>query len=526
MRNFHLPGRSPVYATNGMVATSHPLAASVALDTLKQGGTAADAAIAGAILLGLCEPHMTGLGGDLFALVSPPGSNDIVALNGSGRAPAATNADSLRQDGATKIDPRSAAAITIPGAVAGFCALAERFGSIGLDRCLAPAIRYAENGVPVAPRVAFDWAGSADLLRGPGRSWYLDGGTAPATGQVFRHSGQVEALKKIAAGGRDAFYTGAVADDIVAALTSLGGVHDASDLAATKATWHDPISGNYRGTELVEHPPNGQGATAILLAGILSQFEISGLDPNGAARLHLEIEATKLAYDARNRFLSDPEHMGRLDHMLSSDTAERLAGLIDPDRAMRDPAPLVEEVHRDTVLITVVDKDGMYVSLIYSIFHDFGSGLATDKFGILLHNRGAGFSLVDGHPNEIGPGKRPMHTIIPGMLRKDGVVTGAFGVMGGQYQSTGHAHVLSNLVDFGMDPQEALDSPRVFTEDGEVRVELGVAAPVVSELAERGHTIVRPERPIGGAQAILIDPDNGVLIGASDPRKDGCAIGY
>jgi gamma-glutamyltranspeptidase/glutathione hydrolase len=298
------------------------------------------------------------------------------------------------------------------------------------------------------------------------------------------------------------------------------------DFAATACDYTVPVSGDYRGTELVEHPPNGQGATAILLANILAHFDIAGMEPFGAERAHIEAEATKLAYDARNRFLADPDHTTRLEHMLAPETAAALAALIDPARAMPDPRAASANVHRETVYLTVVDKDRMAVSMIYSIYHAFGSGIASPKFGILLQNRGAGFTLEAGHPNEAAGGKRPMHTIIPGMLRRGGRLLMPFGVMGGAYQPCGHARLVSNLVDFGLDPQEAIDAPRTFADAGELKVERGYPEAVRRELAGKGHKVVVPEGPLGGAQAILIDHGNGVLLGASDPRKDGAAIGY
>jgi gamma-glutamyltranspeptidase/glutathione hydrolase len=265
--------------------------------------------------------------------------------------------------------------------------------------------------------------------------------------------------------------------------------------------------------------------TAHLLLNMLSHFDLASMDPFGADRAHIEAEATKLAYDARNRFLGDANHVSRLDHLLNPETAEQLAALIDPKRAMTSATALSEEVHRETIYITVVDRDRMVVSLIYSIFNDFGSGIASDKFGILLQNRGAGFNLINGHVNELGGGKRPMHTIIPAILSEAGRVTMPFGVMGGQYQPNGHARVLTNMIDYGMDPQTALDAPRSFADAGQLKLERGYRKDVFAELAERGHDIDVPETPIGGAQAILIH-ETGVLEGASDPRKDGCAIGY
>jgi len=524
-RDFHQPGRSEVLATNGMCATSHPLAAQTAIDILKRGGNAMDAAIAGAVLLGICEPQMTGIGGDCFVLYTAPGSDDIQALNGSGRAPAAADAAVLRAAGLTAIPVHSPYSVTIPGAVDAFCHLADTVGTMGLDAVLAPAIHYAETGVPVAARVAFDWAMQANVLQGSARGKYLINGKAPQPGQMFRAAGQAEVLRRIARDGRDAFYSGEVAEDMLAALTTRGGVHTVDDFTATASTVTVPVSGDYKGVELVEHPPNGQGATAILMLNILSHFEIAALDPFGAQRVHIEAEAAKLAHDARNRFLADSDHTSRLDHMLAPQTAARLAGLIDPARAMPAPAPLTEAIHKDTVYITVVDKDRMAVSLIYSIFKGFGSGIASDKFGILLQNRGSGFTLEPGHPNELGGGKRSMHTIIPGMLRDNGRVSMPFGVMGGGYQPTGHARLITNLRDFEMGLQSAIDAPRTFVETGNLEVERGYADSVRQQLADMGHNVTIPEIPLGGAQAIRISPD-GVLEGASDPRKDGCALGY
>lgn len=526
MRDFQLPGRSAVYAANGLCATSHPLAARAAVQVLENGGNAVDAAIAGAVLLGLCEPQMTGIGGDCFVLLKPAGEDRIVALNGSGRAPAGLNAADLRARGLQAMPTDTADAVTVPGAIDAFCRLSADWGRAGLAASLAPAIRYAEDGVPVAPRTAFDWVRAADHLKGAARDFYLLDGQAPAPGQVFRAPKQAEVLRRIAAEGRAAFYEGEVAEDMVASLRALGGTHTLEDFAATACTWGEPVSGTYKGIELVEHPPNGQGATAILMANILSHFDLPNMDPAGAQRAHLEAEAAKLAYDTRNRFLADPAHMTRLDHMLSPDTAARLAALIDPERPMANPATLSEAVHRETIYIAVVDKDRMAVSLIYSIFHSFGSGLASTKFGINFQNRGAGFSLAEGHPNEAMGGKRPMHTIIPAMLRKNGKVMMPFGVMGGPYQPAGHVRVLTNLVDYGMHPQQALDAPRSFPEGGQMLVERGYSEAVRAELAAMGHPVAIPDSALGGAQAILIDEDRGVLQGASDPRKDGCALGY
>ncbi|WP_434616895.1 gamma-glutamyltransferase family protein [Tabrizicola sp. M-4] len=525
MRDFQMPGRSAIYATNGICATSHPLAAKVAVEVMERGGNAVDAAIAGAVLLGICEPQMTGIGGDCFVLLKPAGREEVIALNGSGRAPAGYSAAAMRERGLTAVPLHGVEAVTLPGAVDAFCRLSADWGKLGLDAVLAPAIRYAEEGVPVAPRVAFDWEGDAEILQGAARRHYLVNGRAPKVGEMFRAPGQAEVLRRIAKEGRAGFYEGEVAEDMVASLRALGGTHSMADFAGVACDYTTPVAGEYKGTELLEHPPNGQGATAILLLNILKHFDLAAMDPFGAERAHIEAEAAKLAYDARNRFLADADHVRRLDHMLAPGTAARLAAMIDPGRAMAAAAPLTEAVHKDTVYITVVDKDRMAVSLIYSIFWGFGSGLASDKFGINFQNRGAGFTLTEGHPNEAAPGKRPMHTIIPGMLRQGGRVTMPFGVMGGAYQPCGHARLVTNLVDYGMELQAANDAPRCFSGAEGMLVERGYSDAVRARLAEMGHQVSIPNDPIGGCQAILIGED-GVLVGASDPRKDGCALGY
>ncbi|MEO0892712.1 MAG: gamma-glutamyltransferase family protein [Pseudomonadota bacterium] len=525
MRNFHFPGRSSVLASNGMCATSHPLAAKVAVNTLERGGNAMDAAIAGAVILGLCEPQMTGIGGDCFVLFNAPGTNDVQCYNGSGHAPHAINAEAMREAGHNTVPENGAEAVTVPGAIDAFCHLSETHGKLGIDALLAPSIRYAEEGIPVAPRVAYDWPFDAECLSGHGITHFSKGGAPLAEGDMFRAPGQADVLRGVAKNGRDAFYTGDVAEDMLAALNAVGGVHTAEDFASTSGIETSPLAGTYKGLELLEHPPNGQGAAAILLLNILKNFDLASMDPMGAARAHIEAEATKLAYDARNRIIGDPDHSARVEFMLSQHTADKLAAVIDPKRAMADAAPLTEAFHKDTINIIVVDKDRMAVSMIYSIFHGFGSGIASEKFGILLHNRGAAFNLTPGHPNEIGPGKRPMHTIIPGLLRREGRVMLPFGVMGGQYQSTGHARFVTNLEDFGMTPQAAIDAPRSFAEKGELQIEEGYSEAVRTALAEMGHNVVLRERPLGGAQAIMIRED-GVLEGGSDPRKDGCALGY
>lgn len=483
-----------------------------------------DAAIAGAVLLGICEPHMTGIGGDCFVLFKPAGSDEIKALNGSGCAPVAASAAVMRDAGHTSVPLSGAKSVTIPTAVDAFCRLSNDWGKLGLEAILSPAIHYADEGVPVAPRVAFDWPRVAPVLSGHGRRHYLFDGAPGQVGQIFRAPGQAEVLRRIAKDGRDAFYTGEVAEDMVAELRAGGGVHTVEDFAQTQSFYTDPVGGDYKGAELLEHPPNGQGATAILLLNILKHFEIADMDPLGVERAHIEAEATKLAYDARDRFLADPAFTTRLEHMLAPETAAKLAALIHPRRVMKSAAKTSGAVHKDTVYITVVDKDRMAVSLIYSIFSGFGSGVASEKFGILFQNRGSGFSLEEGHPNELSGGKRPMHTIIPGFVRRGDSLM-PFGVMGGAYQPCGHVRLVSNMVDFGMDPQTAIDAPRCFSAQGVMKVERGYSETVCRALTDLGHRVTVPGRPIGGGQAILVH-ENGVLEGASDPRKDGIALGY
>ncbi len=459
-------------------------------------------------------------------LVKPAGVEEIIGLNGSGRSPAALNGDAIRANHAT-MPTHSVDAVTVPGAVDAMVSLSKEFGKLDLKTVLAPAIHYAQQGIPVGARTAFDWQSGAAFLQGAAKDYYLLDGQIPTEGQVFRAPQQAEVLRRIAMEGRAGFYEGEVAQDMVDSLNALGGCHTMEDFAKTACNYVEPISGTYRGMELVELPPNGQGATAILLGNILEQFDLSALDPQGAQRVHIEAEATKLAYDARNRFVADPDHQDvRLAHMLSEETAKQLAAMIDMDKAMDGPAALTESVHKDTVYLTVVDRDRMAVSLIYSIFHSFGSGMASDKFGLLFQNRGAGFTLNKGHPNEVAGRKRPMHTIIPAMVKQDGKVIMPFGVMGGQYQSTGHMRMVSNIVDYGMSPQESMDTPRSFAEAGELRLEDGYSEQTRADLEALGHNVKVLDKPLGGAQAIWIDKENDVLHGASDPRKDGCAIGY
>lgn len=526
MRDFQLGGRSSVFAEKGMCATSTPLAAKVAIQLLEAGGNAVDAAIGAAVLLGLCEPHSTGIGGDCFVLIKPPGERNIIALNGSGRSPLGLSSETLINSGLKSMPLYGVESITVPGAIDAFCKLSKDWGRQGLGFSFLPAIKYAEDGVSISPRTAHDWDAAASILKGDARDFYLLDGKAPLPGQLFRAPKQAEILKLVAKYGRSGFYEGDVAKDMVQSLNLLGGTHTMEDFFNTKCNYSEVLKGVYHGYELVEHPPNGQGATALLMANILANFDMKSLDPFGITRTHIETEAAKLAYDARNRFIADFDYTERLEHMLSPEIANKLASLIDVNKANSFHDDTLGAIHKDTVYLTVVDKDQMAVSMIYSIFHSFGSGLASKKFGVNFQNRGAGFTLEEGHPNLVSGAKRPMHTIIPAILNFSEEITMPFGVMGGAYQPNGHMRFMSNFVDYGMNIQEAIDGPRSFFESGSLMLERGYEDKVRVGLSNMGHLVKIPEAPIGGGQAIKIDWRQGFLEGGSDPRKDGCAIGY
>ncbi|MEG1767920.1 MAG: gamma-glutamyltransferase family protein [Comamonas sp.] len=529
MRNFELPGRSIVMARNGMAATSHPAATLAAVNVLQAGGNAMDAAIAACAVQGVVEPGSTGIGGDCFALYARGGRDDVVAFNGSGWAPAAASLPALAAQGLGAWTRQSAHVVTVPGAVDAWATLAADHGTRPLGELLQPAIAFAEDGFAVAPRCASDWAGQAELLRQDPEAAriYLQGGAAPAAGAVHRLPELAATLRAIAAGGRDAFYQGEIGRGIVDFLRARGGLHTAEDFATYRGEYVTPVRTRFRGLDILECPPNGQGVIALLLMNILSGFEAGG-DPTSPERLHLEIEATRLAYAARDAWLGDPRQ-GPVDveRLLSMEFADELRARIDPLRAAEHVPVPQGTAHKDTVYICVVDKDRNCASFINSIFHPFGSAQVAPG-GVLLHNRGQSFSLEAGHPNAIAGRKRPMHTIIPGMAVQDGRVRMPFGVMGGQYQAMGHAHLISKVVDYGLDPQTAIDLPRVFPLPGtrDVEVESTVPQATRAALTALGHTLIAPEMPIGGAQAILIDWEQGVLLGGSDPRKDGCALGY
>jgi len=525
-RNFQLPGRSAVYASEGMAATSHPLATITAIDVLKSGGNAVDAAIAAVATLGVVEPQMTGIGGDCFCLVARPGK-PIWGYNGSGRAAASVSTEALMAQGVREIDLNSIHAVNVPGAVEAWDTILKTHGRFDLARALGPAIRFAEEGFPVAPRVAFDWALAVERLSAdPGATrHYLKDGAAPKVGDIWRFPALAATLKAIAAQGPKALYQGDIAADIVATVAARGSYLTVEDLERHDGDEETPISTNYRGFELVELPPNGQGLAALVLLNILERFDMGRLDPVSAERFHLAVEAGRLAYAVRDTHVGDPDYMRfSVPELIDKAFAARLAKRIDPQK--RVPLPVAPSPGGDTVYFTVVDRDRMAVSFINSLYSGFGVGIATEKTGIMLHNRGACFVVEPGHPNTIGPSKRSMHTIIPALGFRDGRCTHSFGVMGGSYQSMGHAHVVSNMVDYGMDPQAAIDCPRAFFEGDYTTVEQGMAPATVEGLKARGHDIAVRALPLGGGQMIEIDWERGVLIGGSEPRKDGCAIGY
>ena len=525
-RDFSLPGRSPVIACAGMAATSHPLATLAAIEALRAGGNAADAAVTAVAVLGVVEPQMTGIGGDCFCLIAQPGK-PIWGYNGCGRAGAKAGIDALIAQGMRSIGSDSIHAVTVPGAVDAWAAILNAHGRFGLDRALAPAIGIAEGGCPVASRVAFDWAQTVDRLRADAGALrhYLPGGRAPAEGDVLRFPALAATLKAIAAQGPRAFYAGEIAEDIVATIAARGSFLTVEDFARHRGEEVAPISTAYRGLDVVELPPNGQGLTALVLLNILERFDLAALDPLGPDRFHLALEAARLAYAVRDTHIAEPAFMrASVPALIDKAFAARLATRID--RARRAVLPRAPAPGSDTVYLTVVDRDRMAVSLINTLFSPFGVGICTEKTGIMLTNRGACFVMDADHPNAFGPDKRPLHTIIPALALRNGRCELSFGVMGAHYQPMGHVQIVTNMVDYGMDVQAAIDWPRAFFVEDTTVVERGVPAPTIAGLRARGHHVAVASSPWGGGQSIRIDWERGVLIGGSDPRKDGCAIGY
>ena len=528
------PGRSVVRSQHAMVASSQPLASQVGLDVLKRGGNAVDAAIAMAAMLNVTEPMMTGVGGDAFMLVYWSKTKELKGLNASGRAPKALTLDYFAKKKIARMPDFGMETVTVPGAFDGWVTLLEKYGTMKLADVLDPAIGFAENGFPVMEKTAEDWNAEVTRLKEnpAAASNYLIDGRAPHPGEVFRNPNLARTLRTLARGGRDAFYKGEIAKAIVDYCEKNGGFISLADLAAHKSDWVEPISTNYRGYTVYEIPPNGQGLTALLTLNILEGFDLAALSAQPDRYYHTLIEATKLAFADRNRYIADPAFSKvPVDELLSKDYAAKRRALIRPNKALDAPPPGEINLGSDTTYFTVVDKDGNAVSFINSLFDAFGSGIVAGDTGIVLQNRGTSFSLDRSHPNHLEPGKRPFHTIIPAMVFKDNELFMSFGVMGGGIQPQGHVQVLVNIIDLGMGLQQALDAPRYRYMSGkDVLLEDEIGARVIARLLALGHRRASPpgvlRSSMGGGQAIMIDPVNKTLMGASDPRKDGIALGY
>ncbi len=544
--------RSPVFAQHGIAATSHPLASMVAVDILKRGGSAVDAAIAANAMLGLMEPTGSGVGGDLYAIVWDPQTKKLHGLNASGRSPLGLSYHGMKERlaelGATEIPYRGALSVSVPGAVDGWFELHGKFGNLPMIEVLAPAIKYAKNGFPVSQVIAHQWKAGMGDLEAAGdqieefenfKHTFLIEGAAPGEGEVFKNPDLAKTYETIARGGRDAFYKGELADVMDAYFRRIGGPLRKADFEAHHSDWVEPVSVNYRGYDVFELPPNGQGIAALQMLNILEGFDLQEMGHNSAAYLHVQAEAKKLAFEDRARFYADMAFYDvPLEWLLSKSYAEERRQLIQMDRALQQidaGDPKLRE--GDTIYLTVADQNGMMVSLIQSNFLGLGSGLVADGLGFGFQNRGALFTLEEDHANVYAPGKRPFHTIIPGFLMKDGEPLMSFGVMGGEMQPQGHVQVLTNIIDFGMNLQEAGDAARyrhigssqptgsVMTAGGTLTLESGVTLEVEAKLKSLGHNVARGGF-FGGYQAIWWDAKNKVYHGATEMRKDGIVVGY
>ncbi len=535
-------GRSEVIAQQGVAATSHPLATQIAIDILKRGGTAVDAAIAANAALGLMEPTGCGIGGDLFAIVWDAKSQKLYGLNGSGRSPHGLSLDHFRSQGLTSIPPYGPLPITVPGCVDGWFELHQRFGRLSMTEVLAPAIRYARDGFPVTELIAHYWArGGARLKEYPNfAATYLPGGKAPAKGDVFRNPDLARTYEVLATEGRNAFYRGALSEVISAFCERTGCFLRQEDFAEHSSTWVEPVATSYRGFEVWELPPNGQGIAVLQMLNILEPFDLRGMGHNSAEYLHHLIEAKKLAFEDRARFYADPDFSRvPVAELVSKAYAAQRRKLFDAQSAARTLEPGDPRLSaRETIYLTMANRDRNIVSLIQSNYRGFGSGLVPDGLGFCLQDRGELFSLEEGHPNVYAPHKRPFHTIIPGFVTKGGKPWLSFGVMGGDMQPQGHVQVLCNLIDFGMNVQEAGDAARFhhvgsseptgekMTDGGYVALESGIGMEVKRDLFRRGHQIRFESDGFGGYQAILYDAERDLYIAGSDGRKDGHAAGY
>lgn len=525
--------RSVVMGQTAMVASSQHLATLAGYKILNRGGNAVDAAVAMVSTLSVVEPHSVGIGGDAFALIYLAKENKVVGMNASGRAPYRSDIGWFIGHGIRSIPERGILSVTVPGALQGWAQAVERYGNLSLGDVFADAIHYAENGFPVSEVIAGEWSNQKGLLQSHENSAkaYLKNDQAPRPGQIFRNSDLAETYRKIVDEGIGVFYEGEVCDRIVEFSKKNGGLLTRKDFRDHKTTWVEPISFNYRGYSVLELPPNGQGITALEMLNILKGYDVSSMGHNSPDYLHTLIEAKKIAFNDRGRFITDPEFEPiPVDGILSTEYGMRCRGKINPARAGEPAAYESYFPGSETVYVTAVDRERNAVSFISSIYMHFGSGMVVDRTGIVLQNRGNSFSLDPEHPNRLEPHKRPMHTIIPGMLFNDGEFLASFGVMGGDMQPQGHVQFLSNVIDFGMNVQEAVDALRVRHINGlEITLEEGIPLETISALVAKGHRICPGRTPInevGGAQAIFLDRAENVLLGASDRRKDGCAIAY
>jgi gamma-glutamyltranspeptidase / glutathione hydrolase len=534
--------RSVVWAPRGLIAAAQPLAVQAGLDLLKRGGSAADAAIGVNACLGLMEPTACGLGGDLFALVWEPATRKLHGLNASGRAPLALGIDDVPAQADGTIPPFSPYSWTVPGCVDGWFELHQRFGKRPMADVLEAAVHYASSGFPLSPVIAEEWERSAGAFADkPGfADVYLPGGRAPRVGELFRNAALARTLRALGRDGRDAFYRGPIADAVVGFSQRCGGFFAREDFARHASSWDEPISTTYRGHEIWELPPNGQGLAVLQMLNVLEGFDLAGLGRESPDFWHVLVEAKKIAFADRARFYADPAfaHVP-VSGLLSKEYARRRAALLTLERAMvvdepGDPRLSMSE----TTYLAAADESGMMVSLIQSNYTGFGSGYAVPELGFGLQDRGAQFSLSRGHPNRLEPGKRPFHTIVPAFVTRGGEPLLAFGVMGADMQPQGQAQILVNLLDLGLDLQEAGDAPRFhhtgsseptgcrMRDGGVLQLEPGVPLPIIEELARRGHRVEPDAGLFGGYQAISRDPDSGAYAGASESRKDGCALGY
>ncbi|PYE60293.1 gamma-glutamyltransferase 2 [Shewanella chilikensis] len=534
--------RSEVYAVNGMAATSQPLATQVAVDILKQGGSAVDAAIAANAMLGLVEPTGSGIGGDLFAIVWGAKEQRLYGLNASGRSPASLTLEMLKAKGLEQLPPYGPLPVSVPGAVDGWYELHDKFGKLPMKDNLAPAIHYAREGFPVSELIAFYLARSGDkLAKYPGfKETYMPGGRMPAVGELFRNPALANSYEKIAKGGRDVFYKGEIARSIAAYMQQQGGYLSYEDLASHKSEWVEPVSANYRGYDIWELPPNGQGIAALQILKTLEPFNLKAMGLGSAEYVHHFVEAKKLAFADRAKFYADMDFAKvPVASLISKEYNYARAKLIDADKAAASVEPGNPNLlHGDTIYLTTADKEGNMVSLIQSNYRGMGSGMTPPDLGFVLQDRGQLFDLTPGRANSYAPGKRPFHTIIPAFVTKDGKPWLSFGVMGGATQPQMHAQIMINLIDFGLNLQEAGDAPRILhtgssqptgeqmTDGGYISLESGFSMETRRELMKKGHTLSDSLGAFGGYQAIGVNVESGVYRGASESRKDGQASGY